>query len=317
MRRATKNPLITVVTNSITPRRHIVATSPPRCHHDVTTASPPRIQNAVASASPATGTSYIHQKQETAMLPSLIRKTSCAATLCFVGLLAFDASAADVQLKGNHLKIKFDKHASETISILGEPGLIGVFADGEMVALHTGIEHISVKGSPSDDTLEIDQSVVISGHLNIKTGAGDDDISLSGVFMKNVKVNMGTGNDLLDQAEDWLFVGGSFTIKAGAGEDQVDFHQAMLVQGSMSIDLGKGLPDNEDLHLKVGPYQIDKTLSVRLSKKGEEDVVFRDVATTKLIIRGGQGHNTVDLQSGDNAFGEATYKKIDEFIHPA
>ena len=251
------------------------------------------------------------------MLPSLIRKTSCAATLCLVGLLTFDASAADVQLKGNHLKVKFDKDASETISILGEDGLIGVFADGEMVAVHTGIEHISVKGSPSDDTLEIDQSVVIAGHLNIKSGAGDDDITLSGVFMKNVKINLGTGNDVLEETENWLYVGGSFTIKAGAGEDEVDFHQSMLVQGSMSIDLGKGLPGNEDLYLVTGPHEIVKTLSVRLSKKGDEDVVFRDVATTKLIIRGGQGHNTVDLQSGDNAFGEATYKKIDAFIHPA
>jgi len=253
------------------------------------------------------------------MLTSLIRKTSCAATLCLVGLLAFDASAADVQFKGNHLKIKFDKSHPEFIQVLGQdgfPGMIGVAVNDELVAIHTGVVHVSVKGSSLGDTLDIDQTVQLRGHLTIKMGAGDDEVTLSGLVTQNVKVSLGKGDDVLEDSEDWLFVGGSCTIKAGAGEDAVDFHQPTLVQGSMSIDLGKGLPDNEDLHLKDGPYEIVKTLSIRLSKKGDEDVVLEGVAAGKLIIRGGQGDNEVDLESGDNIFGEAIYKKIDEILLP-
>lgn len=256
------------------------------------------------------------------MFTSSIRKTSCAAALCLVGLLAFDASAADVQYKGDKLTIKFDKQLEETIYIVGAdeeiPGVVLVGTEDALLGIYVGVSHISVKGGPMDDALIVDESLIISGHLNIKTGAGDDYVRLAGFFSKNVKVNLGKGDDVLQEGDGGtsLIVGGSCTIKAGAGDDEVDIHGNMLVFGSMSVDLGKGLPDNGDLHLMEGPYEIAKTLSVRLSKQGDEDAVFEDVTASKLIVRGGNGHNQVNLLSDDNVFGEATYKKIDEILLP-
>ena len=255
------------------------------------------------------------------MLTSSIRKTSCAAALCLVSLLAFDASAADVQYKGDKLTIKFDKQLEETIYIVGAdeeiPGVVLVGTEDALLGIYVGVSHISVKGGPQDDTLIIDD-VIVGGHLNIKTGAGHDYVRIAGFFSKNVKVNLGKGDDVLQEGEGGtsLVVGGSCTIKAGAGHDDVDIQGDMLVFGSMSVDLGKCSPDNGDLHLIHGPYEIAKTLSVRLSKQGDEDIVFEDVTASKLIVRGGKGDNEVDLLSGDNVFGEATYKKIDGILLP-
>jgi len=256
------------------------------------------------------------------MLTSSIRKTSCAAALCLVSLLAFDASAADVQYKGDKLTIKFDKQLDETIYIFGAedevPGVVLVGTEGGLLGIYVGVSHISVKGGPQDDTLLIDESVILGGHLNIKTGAGHDYVRIAGFFSKNVKVNLGKGDDVLQEGDGGtsLIVGGSCTIKAGAGHDDVDIQGDMLVFGSMSVDLGKGSPDNGDLHLMDGPYEIAKTLSVRLSKQGDEDIVFEDVEASKLIVRGGKGDNSVDMLSGDNVFGEETYKKIDAILLP-
>jgi len=250
------------------------------------------------------------------MLPSLIRNASCAATLALVGLLASDASATDVQFKNGHLKIKFDQHVPETvIAETIAPMVIAVSNGGGLVGFYTGVTNISVKGGPLADLFAA--SVIIPGNLSIKSGAGDDGIYLSGIVSKNVKVSLGTGDDSLEGAGTQLLVGGSYTAKGGAGDDGFTFEDSMLISGSMSLDLGKGDPaGNQDVGLFDDGKIIQKTLSIKLSKQGDQDAVLEDLSAKKVIVRGGKGDNTLDLTLGGNTIGETTTKKVEATLLP-
>jgi hypothetical protein len=255
------------------------------------------------------------------MLPSLIRKASCAAALSLVGLLAADASAADLLQKGSHLRIKFDKDVAEEIELNGEgvafPGLVVVLINGDFMGIYIGVDHISVKGSAHHDTLRVDENVFIRGNLTVKTGAGDDAVYLSGFFGKNVKVSLGAGHDLLWEGSDPLLIVGSCTIKAGAGNDVIDIRQDIAILGKLSIDLGKGNPAfNTMVGLTEHEVEIGKTLSVRLSRQGAQDLVLEDVSAPKLVVRGGNGDNHVNLAPGNNVFGDISITKVETIDLP-
>ncbi len=255
------------------------------------------------------------------MLPSLIRKASCAAALSLVGLLAADASAADLLQKGRHLRIKFDKDIPERIELAGQgifaPGLIAVSVNGNLLAWYVGVDHISVKGGPQDDTLRVHSSVAITGNLTVKSGAGDDDVYLSGFYGKNAKVSLGTGDDLLWEQDNDLIVVGSYTIKAGAGDDWIDIRQDIAIGGNMSIDLGRGDPaGNTTVSMIDHRVEIAKTLSIRLSREGDQDVLLEDVTAAKLVVRGGKGENEVDLRPGLNLFDETSTTKVEAVLLP-
>ena len=257
------------------------------------------------------------------MLPSLIRKASCAAALSLVGLLAADASAADVQYKNGHLKIKFSQDVPETIQLWpAGPLMVAVVVDEglggglQLFGMYTAVTNISVKGSRLADSLQA--YVMISGNLTIKSGAGSDDINLAGLVSRNVKISLGAGDDILETTlGDQLLVGGSFTSKGGAGDDVFDFEDPLLVSGSMSLDLGKGDPaGNEDVFLHLAPKFIQKTLSIKLSKQGDQDVFLENLTADKVIIRGGKGDNELDLTGGGNAIDEVTTQKVEATLLP-
>jgi hypothetical protein len=283
-----------------------------RSHRCATPSNPKRSSIGIAGQRHSTPL----KKQEIAMLPSLIRNASCAATLALVGLLASDASATDVQFKNGHLKIKFDQHVPETvIAETIAPTVIAVVNGGGLVGFYTGVTNISVKGSPLADLFS--GNVLISGNFTIKSGAGDDDIYLSGIVSKNVKVSLGTGNDTLQGTGSQLLVGGSYTAKGGAGDDGFIFEDAMLVSGSMSLDLGKGDPaGNQDVGIFDDGKIIQKTLSIKLSKQGDQDVILQNLTADKVIVRGGKGDNTLDLTPGGNVIGKTTTKKVEATLLP-
>jgi hypothetical protein len=255
------------------------------------------------------------------MLSSTIRKATCAAALSLVGLLAAEASAADLLQKGNHLRVKFDKDIPEEIELFGGgaagPGHIIVVINSEFMGMYFGVEHISISGSPQDDILRIGDSVLILGNLTVKSGAGDDHVYLSGFYGKNAKVSLGTGDDLLWEQDNDLIVVGSYTIKAGAGDDWIDIRQDIAIGGKMSIDLGRGDPAGNTIVSMIDHrVEIAKTLSIRLSREGDQDVLLEDVTAAKLVVRGGKGENEVDLRPGLNLFDETSTKKVEAVLLP-
>ncbi|MDG2149760.1 MAG: hypothetical protein P8N09_09560 [Planctomycetota bacterium] len=250
------------------------------------------------------------------MFTSLIRKTSCAATLCLAGLLASNASAADVQFKGNHLTVKFDKQVEEDIQLLTAGlAMVAVVVDGDLFGIYMGVTNISVKGGPRDDTLGV--SAMITGNLTIKSGSGDDDIYIGGLISRNVKVSLGAGDDLLEGDGTPLVVGGSYTANGGAGSNDFHFDDEMLISGNMSLKLGKGDPaGNQDVFFHLTPKTIQKTLSIKLSKKGDQDVVLEDLNAGKLLVRGSKSNNVLDLSHGSSVIDETSTAKVETTLLP-
>ena len=254
------------------------------------------------------------------MLPSLIRKASCAAALSLVGLLAADASAADVQFNNGHLRIKFSQDSPESIQVTDAgPLLVAVLVDEgfgagmRLFGMYLGVTNISVKGSRLRDVFAA--YVTITGNLTIKSGAGDDDVYVGGIVARNVKISLGAGDDLLEGFQ--TITGGSYTAKGGAGDDRFSFQVEMLISSSMSLDLGKGDPTgNEDVALFNDAKTIQKTLSIKLSKQGDQDVVLENLTADKVIIRGGKGDNELDLTGGGNAIDEVTTQKVEATLLP-
>ena len=108
------------------------------------------------------------------MFASIKRTLRHAMSLLCLGVLAFNASAAEIQQKGSHLRIQFDKDIEGTISIQGI-GLndVAVQVNADPPTAFTNALNISIKGSDQADTLYVDQTVEIQGTLKVKTGAGD------------------------------------------------------------------------------------------------------------------------------------------------
>ena len=242
------------------------------------------------------------------------------SVLCLT-VLAFDVSAGEVQQKGTHLKIQFDKDASEQISVegtgLGEVSVTMWSETPATVSQFSNVRNISVKGSPLDDSLYIDDTVEIAGNLTIKSGAGDDSIYVSGVYHKNVKVNLGDGDDIHYEFENAMSVGGSYSVKAGKGNDYVFWDQHIFVGKSMSIDQGAGTVDggNENMAMRgTYIYDIGKKLSIKLAKEGGQVAMLENVSASQLIVRGGKGNDTVDLSEGDNNFDKIKLKKIETLL---
>jgi hypothetical protein len=237
-----------------------------------------------------------------------------------VGLLAADASAADVQYKNGHLRIKFSQDNPEIIQVTDAgPLMVAVVADEglgagpQLFGIYLGVTNISVKGSRLPDVFLA--YVTITGNLTIKGGAGDDDVYVGGIVSRNVKISLGAGDDILEGLQ--TITGGSYTAKGGAGDDRFSFQTAMLISSSMSLDLGKGDPTgNEDVALFNDAKTIQKTLSIKLSKQGDQDVVLENLTADKVIIRGGKGDNELDLTGGGNVIDEVTTQKVEATLLP-
>jgi hypothetical protein len=251
------------------------------------------------------------------MFASIKRTMSQAMSLLCLGLLAFNASAAEIQQKGTHLRIQFDKDSPDTILIGMDVGSIVVLVNDEPAVGFANVRNISIKGGHQSDYLAM--SVEIEGNLTIKSGAGDDSIYVSGIFGKNVKVNLGDGDDIHYESENGMSVGGSYSVKAGKGNDYVYWDQHIVVGKSMSIDQGAGAVDdvNEEMAMHgTYVYDIGKKLSIKLAKEGGQVAVLQGVSASQLIIRGGKGKDTVDLSEGANTFGKIKLKKIETLLEP-
>ena len=252
------------------------------------------------------------------MFASIKRAMWHAMSLLCLGVLAFNATAAEIQQKGSHLRIQFDKDSPDVISIVGAGvGFVSVQVNADPTTGFTNVRNISIKGSALADQLFVAQTVVIDGTLKVKTGAGDDSIFISGAFLKNLKVSLGDGDDLLWENDGPTEVGGSYTIKCGKGDDTTNIWNPLLVHGNMSIDHGPGAgPEevNATFALANGNKIIAKKLSIKLAKDTPQWAYLEDVTAPKLMIRGGKGHNTVDLSDSGNSFDKAKIKKVENLI---
>jgi len=252
------------------------------------------------------------------MFASIKRTLRHAMSLLCLGVLAFNASAAEIQQKGTHLRIQFDKDIEDTISIQGiglNDVVVQVNADPPMP--FTNVLNISIKGSDQTDTLYVVGNVEIQGTLKVKTGAGDDSIFISGAFAKNLKVNLGDGDDVHWDNGGAIVVGGNYTIKCGKGDDDTDIWGGMFVYGNMSIDHGPGPGPgevNDSLGLHIGVKTILKKLSIKLAKNTEHWAYLEGVTAPKLMVRGGKGHNTVDLSDDGNSFVKTKITKVEDLI---
>lgn len=246
------------------------------------------------------------------------------SVLCLT-VLAFDVSAGEVQQKGTHLKIQFDKDASEQISVegtgLGEVSVTMWSETPATVSQFSNVRNISVKGSPLEDSLWIDDTVEIAGNLTIKSGAGDDEIFVSGIYAKNVKVSLGDGDDVHYEDGNFLVVGGSYSVKAGEGEDELDWDQHITVGKSMSLhagtpEAGSAFGEGE-MSLGGGyTYTIGNKLSITLTKRGGQIAELEGVSANLLSVRGGKGEDTLDLSEGGNSFGKTKFKKVETILTP-
>ena len=252
------------------------------------------------------------------MFASIKRTMSQAMSLLCLGLLAFNASAAEIQQKGTHLRIQFDKSVEDEIAIEGFGlGAVIVTVNAGDPKVFTTVNNISIKGSHLSDRLFVSQSVKIVGSLKVKSGAGNDRLFLAGNFAKNLAVNLGDGNDTLYESDGETIVGGNYTIKCGKGNDNVNIWNDMLVYGNMSIDSGPGPGSehvNAPLELTNGSKHVHKKLSIKLSKNTPQWTELDHVTAAKLMIRGGKHYNEADLSDFDNSFGKTTIKKVD-LIH--
>jgi hypothetical protein len=251
------------------------------------------------------------------------------SVLCLT-VLAFDVSAGEVQQKGTHLKIQFGKDASDArlarqISVegtgLGEVSVTMWSETPVTVSQFSNVRNISVKGSPLEDSLWIDDTVEIAGNLTIKSGAGDDEIYVSGTYHKNVKVSLGDGDDSHYEDGNFLVVGGSYSVKAGKGKDQLDWDQHITVGKSMSLHAGApeaGSASGEwDVSLGGGyTYTIGNKLSITLTKRGGQIAELEGVSANLLSVRGGKGEDTLDLSEGGNSFGKTKFKKVETILTP-
>ena len=251
------------------------------------------------------------------MSTAIKRAMPCLASLLCLGALAFNASAAEIQQKGTHLRIQFDKDSPDTILIGMDVGSIVVIVNDEPAVGFANVRNISIKGGDQNDYLGI--SVEIEGNLTIKSGAGDDSIYVSGVYHKNVKVNLGDGDDIHYEFENAMSVGGSYSVKAGKGNDYVLWDQHIFVGKSMSIDQGAGTVDDGNEKMAMHGtyiYDIGKKLSIKLAKEGGQVAMLENVSASQLIVRGGKGNDTVDLSEGDNNFDKIKLKKIETLLEP-
>ena len=255
------------------------------------------------------------------MFASIKRTMSQAMSLLCLGLLAFNASAAEIQQKGTHLRIQFDKSVEDEITIKGFGfGAVVVIVNAGDPKVFTFVDNISVKGSDLDDSLYVSQSVNIAGTLKVKSGAGQDNIRISGTFNKNLKLNLGDGDDFLWEYDGETVVGGNYSIKCGKGDDTVNIWDGMLVYGNMSIDSGPGPGSehvNAPLELTNGSKHVHKKLSIKLSKNTPQWTELDHVTAAKLMIRGGKHYNEADLSDFDNSFDKTSIKKVDMVHWPA
>ena len=252
------------------------------------------------------------------------RTLSHVMSLLCLGALTFDASAAEIQQKGTHLKIQFDKDVAELIEIEGSGlGSMSISVDSGVAIEFTNVRNLSIKGGDQDDTLVIADSVEIEGNLTLKSGAGEDEMYVSGTYGKNVKVNLGDGNDTYQgDSSGAMHVGGSYSVKCGKGADNLHWEQDISVDKSMSLNEGAGRVtgpgNNHDLIMHndglTGIYSIGKKLSIKLAKKRSQDVELQNVSAAQLVIRGGKETNTVDLSGGGNSFGKIKLKKIETLL---
>ena len=119
----------------------------------------------------------------------------------------------------------------------------------------------------------------LTGNAVIRTGGGDDEISLQNATLrKNLSIYSGGGNDLVELAnsdltngapyqDDPATVRGNVTLELGDGDDVVDFGAASEVQpgstvrfhvgGNLTVEGGSGNDTLNLIDLKVDGHAID------------------------------------------------------------
>jgi len=244
-------------------------------------------------------------------MQTVIRVTSLVlAALLFSTV----ASATILKLSGKNLKIQMAPGDDLDIDGNGGVGELSVSVNEGVAEEFSGVQNISVTGDDGAENVCVADDVEVEGSLKVKAGDGDDEIYVSGVFGKNVSIDLGDGDDTHYECDSSLFVGGNYKMKGGNGNDDFHWDQNIEVGKSMSIDSGAGVESNDDLIIHGSyDYEIAKTLKIKLAKDGGQTLTLENVMAGKLSASGGKGEDTYN-DVGGNDFGSAKFKKIENGV---
>jgi len=137
--------------------------------------------------------------------------------------------------------------------------------------------------------------VSVGGNLTVRTGAGDDVISVTADVQGSANVDAGSGDNIVDL--DGL-TGANVRVRTSNGDDIVQI--AGLTSDSLSVSTGAG-----DDVLDLGAASASATTSVDVSGNisvdagaGDDTVSVKALTTTSLAVNTKQGDDVVSLDAG-------------------
>jgi hypothetical protein len=225
-------------------------------------------------------------------------------------------------IKGKNLVVDGTDGVDDIVIMgTGTPGEVEVSFDGGTTfsAPFSGFKNIKVNLFDGDDTLTINSGVGdeinITGNLTIKAGDGDDQVDIAGSYGKNVKIDLGDGDDNMYQGDGNLVVGKNLSVQGGDGDDDIDPHQDITVGGNVKFDAGDG---NDRVTNHSGTYTYNgRRVSIKMGA-GDDEVDLSDVINVpnaKITLDGGSGADDELITAGGvHTFGNTPKVKNFETI---
>jgi hypothetical protein len=157
-------------------------------------------------------------------------------------------------------------------------------------------QNLTVRTSAGDDEVlahaHEGDGIGVGGNVDIVTGSQGDYVKLEGLVLGNVTVNTGEHGDgvLLDL----LAVEKNLKVNLGSGNDGLAA-SGVLVLGNAALDAGAG---TDEISLLV--FAVDQLLTAQMGTGDDELEIFESTAA-KAVLRGGSGTDKLNSDNPDFA----------------
>ncbi len=183
----------------------------------------------------------------------------------------------------------------DNVTIDAGEGNDSIRSYGDDVTINAGDGNDYISGDGSIDAGEGNNTIYSSYDTTVKTGLGDDSISIRGGFGSKSLIDAGDGNNTIGVYADYSTV--DATVKTGTDDDYISIYSGSSYNYSIDVDVDAGNGNNTVI-ASVSSYS---TINAAVKTDSGNDYIsihssgYSSDSSINANVNAGDGNNTVEV----------------------